>query len=134
MTKSKDRSYGKSHARAGVEAILPAIECWENQYPGYEIELTFPEFTSLCPKTGLPDCGTVVIRYMPDRLCLETKSLKLYLTAFRNLGLFTENAVNRILKSVVQCAKPKWVLVEGLFRARGGIHARITAKYGPVKI
>ncbi len=128
--KTRSRAYTTDHARAGVEAELPEIECWENQYPGYEIVLTFPEFTSVCPKTGLPDFGTIVIRYGPDKWCLETKSLKLYLNAFRNLGIFTENAVNRVLASVVECAKPKWAVVEGVFAARGGVEARITARHG----
>ncbi|MBK8575377.1 MAG: NADPH-dependent 7-cyano-7-deazaguanine reductase QueF [Elusimicrobia bacterium] len=124
------RGYTKSHARAGVGAPLPAIECWENQYPGYEIELRFPEFTSVCPKTGLPDFGTIVIRYQPRRWCLETKSLKLYLTSFRNLGIFTENVVNRIMQSVVRTAEPVWVEVEGRFAARGGLEAVISASHG----
>jgi 7-cyano-7-deazaguanine reductase len=129
--KSRTRSYEESHARAGVDADLPDIECWENQYPDYEISLSFPEFTSVCPKTGLPDFGTIHIRYGPGQWCLETKSLKLYLTAFRNLGVFTENVVNRVLKDVVRCAKPQWAVVEGVFAARGGIEARITARFGP---
>ena len=127
------RGYTQSHARAGVGAPLPEIECWENQYPGYQIELTFPEFTSVCPKTGLPDFGTIVIRYQPNRLCLETKSLKLYLNSFRNLGIFTENVVNRILGSVVKAARPVWVEVEGRFAARGGLEAVITARQGQKK-
>lgn len=127
MTK---RGYTESHARAGVGAPLPEIECWENQYPGYAIELRFPEFTSVCPKTGLPDFGTIVIRYQPRRWCLETKSLKLYLNSFRNLGIFTENVVNRVLQSVVKAAKPVWVEVEGRFAARGGLEAVITARQG----
>jgi 7-cyano-7-deazaguanine reductase len=93
------------------------------------IELSFPEFTSVCPKTGLPDFGTISIRYQPRRWCLETKSLKLYLNSFRNLGIFTENVVNRILRSVVSAA-PVWVEVEGRFAARGGLEARITAQQG----
>jgi 7-cyano-7-deazaguanine reductase len=128
--KKIDRSYTEDHARAGQDAPLPDIECWENQYPGYEIELSFPEFTSVCPKTGLPDFGKLTLRYGPDKLCLETKSLKLYLTAYRNLGIFTENVVNRVLADVVKHAKPKWAVVEGLFAARGGIEAKITAAHG----
>jgi 7-cyano-7-deazaguanine reductase len=131
MTVSK-RTYTTRHARAGMDARLPDIECWENQYPGYEIDLSFPEFTSVCPKTGLPDFGTIRIRYMPGRWCLETKSLKLYLNAFRNFGVFTENVVNRVLQDVVRCAKPKWIEVEGRFAARGGIEARIVARQGNV--
>lgn len=127
MTK---RGYTQSHARAGVDAPLPDIECWENQYSGYDIELVFPEFTSVCPKTGLPDFGTITIRYRPQNRCLETKSLKLYLNAFRNLGIFTENVVNRVLQSVVKAARPRWAVVEGRFVARGGLEARITASFG----
>ena len=98
-----------------MDAALPPIDVWENQFPGYRIELTFPEFTSVCPKDGLPDFGTITIRYQPARWCLETKSLKLYLNAFRNLGIFTENVVNRILASVVKDARPLWAEVEGRF-------------------
>ncbi len=124
-----NRSYTKSHAKAGLDVRLPDIDCWENSFSGYDIELSFPEFTSVCPKTGLPDFGIITIRYCPDKLCLETKSLKLYLNSFRNLGIFTENIVNRILDSVVKCAKPKWAEVEGEFAPRGGIEARIVKKY-----
>ncbi|MBL0349647.1 MAG: NADPH-dependent 7-cyano-7-deazaguanine reductase QueF [Elusimicrobia bacterium] len=128
----KSRAYTPTHARSGVGDKLPEIECWENQFPGYTIELIFPEFTSVCPKTGLPDFGTLVIRYAPDRWCLETKSLKMYLNAFRDLGIFTENVVNRVLASVVKDAKPRWAVVEGRFSARGGIEARIAASHGKV--
>ncbi|MGQ0645826.1 MAG: preQ(1) synthase [Elusimicrobiota bacterium] len=128
--KRTGRLYSASQAEAGVDARLPDIECWENQYPGYEVSLSFPEFTSVCPRTGLPDFGVLRIRYGPKKLCLETKSLKLYLNAFRNLGIFTENAVNRVLKDVVRCAKPGWAEVEGVFAARGGIEARVTARFG----
>lgn len=124
------RSYSKSHARAGIGAPLPDIECWENQFLGYAIELRFPEFTSVCPKTGLPDFGTILIRYQPRHWCLETKSLKLYLNSFRNLGIFTENVVNRILNSIVRAAHPVWVEVEAQFAARGGLEALIKARYG----
>ena len=130
MKRKVVREYTEIHARAGVDVALPNIACFENQFPGYEIVLTFPEFTSVCPRTGLPDFGTIVIRYQPDRWVLETKSLKLDLNAYRNLGIFTENAVNRVLESVVVCAKPKWAVVEGTFSARGGIAARIIARHG----
>jgi 7-cyano-7-deazaguanine reductase len=122
--------YTRIHARAGLTAKLPRIECFENQFRGYEVRLEFPEFTSVCPRTGLPDFGTLVIRYRPDKWALETKSLKLYLNAYRNLGIFTENVVNRVLESVVRDARPVWAVVEGLFQARGGIGARITATHG----
>lgn len=126
------RTYTETHARSGLKDALPAIECWENQFPGYEIVLNYPEFSSICPKTGLPDVGTIIIRYMPDKWCLETKSLKLFFTAFRNVGIFTENVVNRVLQQVVKDAKPKWAEVTGQFAARGGMEAVITATYGKV--
>lgn len=126
------RSYTETHAKSGLKDALPSIECWENQFPSYEIELVYPEFSSICPKTGLPDVGTLTIRYMPKRLCLETKSLKLFYVAFRNLGIFTENVVNRVLAQVVKDAQPVWAEVTGRFAARGGLEAVITARQGKV--
>jgi 7-cyano-7-deazaguanine reductase len=124
------RQYSDEHAEAGVHADLPEIECWQNQYPtGYEIEIEMPEFTSVCPKTGLPDHGTLVLRYVPDELCLELKSLKMYTLAYRNLGIFQENVVNRVLEDVVKAAKPWEATVIGDFMPRGGVHTRITATY-----
>src|SRR5260370_4937938 len=90
--------YTEQHARSGINTELPTIECWPNQFPGYEITIAMPEFTSICPKTGLPDFGTITVRYHPDKLCLELKSLKGYFMAYRSLGIFYENAVNRILR------------------------------------
>jgi 7-cyano-7-deazaguanine reductase len=124
------RGYTDEHAEAGVRAVLPAIETWPNQYQtGYEIEIEMPEFTSVCPKTGLPDHGTVTLRYIPDQLCLELKSLKMYALAYRNLGIFQENVVNRMLADVVRAAKPMEATVRGDFAARGGISTRITASW-----
>ena len=100
------RAYTDEHARAGIDAPLPEIETWPNSFPDYEIEIVMPEFTSVCPKTGLPDFGRLMLRYMPDKLCLELKSLKMYLLAYRNLGIFQENVVNRFLRDVVKAAKP----------------------------
>ena len=100
------RAYTDEHAAAGIDAALPEIETWPNQFPGYEIEIVIPEFTSVCPKTGLPDFGKLTLRYVPDKLCLELKSLKMYLLAYRNLGIFYENVVNRFLRDVVAAAKP----------------------------
>lgn len=122
--------YSDRHASAGVNAKLPAIECWPNQYPNYEISITIPEYTSICPKTELPDFGTITIRYCPKRDCVELKSLKMYLLAYRNLGIFYENAVNRMLQDIVKACKPKWCVVRGDFSSRGGIHSSIEAKYG----
>jgi 7-cyano-7-deazaguanine reductase len=122
--------YTEEHARAGVNAALPDIETWPNQYPdGYEIEIVIPEFTSVCPKTGLPDSGEITLRYVPSRLCLELKSLKMYSLAYRNLGIFQENIVNRFLADVVKAARPASATVTGEFAPRGGIFSRITASY-----
>lgn len=124
------RQYTDEHAVAGVDAPLPEIETWPNQFgSGYEIEIQTPEFTSVCPKTGLPDHGTITLRYVPDKRCLELKSLKMYWLAYRNLGIFQENAVNRILRDVVKYAKPVSATVRGEFTPRGGVYSTITANY-----
>lgn len=121
--------YTEEHARAGIQAPLPDIETWPNQYPGYEIEIVVPEFTSVCPKTGLPDFGKITLRYTPDKRCLELKSLKIYLLAYRNLGIFYENAVNRILRDLVKAARPVTLTVTGEFTPRGGISTTVTASW-----
>jgi 7-cyano-7-deazaguanine reductase len=115
--------------RRRVEHKFPAIETWSNQFPGYEIVVDDPEFTSVCPKTSLPDFGTVTIRYMPDKRCLELKSLKEYLQSYRNLGIFQENIVNRVLEDVVRWARPVWAEVKGDFRPRGGISTVVVARW-----
>jgi 7-cyano-7-deazaguanine reductase len=121
--------YTPEHASAGLDHDFPEIETWPNQFPGYEIVVDDPEFTSVCPKTGLPDFGNIVIRYVPDRLCLELKSLKEYLQTFRNLGIFQENVVNQVLEDVVRWAKPVSAEVKGEFRPRGGISTIVIAKW-----
>jgi 7-cyano-7-deazaguanine reductase len=121
--------YSEQHAQSGIAAELPTIECWPNQFPGYDITIAMPEFTSICPKTGLPDFGTITIRYRPDRLCLELKSLKAYFNAYRNLGIFYENAVNRILRDVVNVCQPVSAKVTGEFSTRGGMRSVIEAEY-----
>ena len=123
------RIYTDEHAAAGVNAKLPDIETWPNQYPGYEIEIVMPEFTSVCPKTGLPDFGRLVLRYVPDRSCLELKSYKMYLLAYRDLGIFQENVVNRVLRDVVKAAKPVTATVVGEFTPRGGLGTVVTAAW-----
>jgi len=121
--------YAAEHARAGIKARLPEIETWSNQYGGYEIVISIPEYTSVCPRTGLPDFGTITLRYMPAAHCLELKSLKQYILAYRNLGIFYENAVNRILDDVVRACRPKWAVVTGEFTTRGGMRATIEARF-----
>jgi 7-cyano-7-deazaguanine reductase len=123
------RGYTDEHAAAGIDAALPEIETWPNQFPDYEIEIAIPEFTSMCPKTGLPDFGKLTLRYMPDKKCLELKSLKMYLLAYRNLGIFYENVVNRFLRDVVAAAKPVSATVTGEFTPRGGLQSKITATF-----
>jgi len=124
------RAYTDEHAESGVRSELPEIETWPNQYPeDYQIEIVMPEFTSVCPKTGLPDFGKIVLRYVPDKLCLELKSYKMYLLAYRDLGIFQENATNRILADVVKHAKPRSATVVGDFSARGGLTTVVTAHW-----
>ena len=126
---STQARYTPEHAEAGLDAKLPDIETWPNQFPGYEIVIDDPEFTSVCPKTGLPDFGVITLRYMPDKSCLELKSYKEYLQCYRNLGIFQENIVNRVLEDVVRCARPIWAEVKGDFRPRGGISTVVVARW-----
>ncbi len=121
--------YTARHAKAGLDARLPAIETWPNQFPGYEIQIEIPEFTSVCPKTGLPDFGVLTLTYVPDKLCLELKSFKHYILAYRNLGIFYENVVNRLLADVVRTVKPVSASVVGRFTPRGGLRSTVTATY-----
>jgi 7-cyano-7-deazaguanine reductase len=123
------RAYTDEHARSGIDAILPDIETWPNQFSGYEIEVLITEFTSVCPKTGLPDFGKLTLRYTPDKLCLELKSLKMYLLTYRNLGIFYENVVNKFLRDVVRAAKPVSAEVIGEFTPRGGLQSKVTATW-----
>lgn len=121
--------YSEEHARAGIRAPLPRLETWANQFPGYRITISIPEYTSVCPRTGLPDFGTITVHYEPDRHCLELKSLKQYVGAYRNLGIFYENAVNRILRDVVAACRPRWAVVRGEFTPRGGMRSTVEARY-----
>jgi len=121
--------YTAEHAKSGLNFNFPEIETWPNQFPAYEIEIDIPEFTSVCPKTGLPDFGALTLRYMPRQRCLELKSLKEYLICYRNLGIFQENIVNQMLEDVVRAADPEWALVRGVFRPRGGIGTVVEARW-----
>jgi len=107
------------------------LETFPNPRPGREYEITFEcgEFTCLCPRTGQPDFATVRIRYVPDRLCVELKSLKLYLWSFRDEGHFHEDVTNRILDDLVRVLAPTKIVVEGDFKVRGGIHTVVTASH-----
>lgn len=121
--------YTKKHARSGIDTPLPKIECFENQFKNYEITISIPEFTSICPRSGQPDFGTITIRYIPGQWCVELKSLKTYILAYRNLGIFYENAVNRILSDFVKASKPIRAAVSGEFNVRGGMKSTIEATY-----
>lgn len=122
--------YTREHAESGQELKLPPLETWENQYDrDYEIAIEVPEYTSICPKTRLPDFGVLTIRYVPRKLCLELKSLKYYLLAYRNVGIFYENAVNRICDDLVHACRPKKLTVSGIFNTRGGMRSTITVTY-----
>jgi len=124
------KKYNDKHAKAGIKAKLPGIETFSNNYErDYVVEHVNPEFTSVCPKTGLPDFGKITVRYVPDKLLVELKSLKMYMLAFRNLGIFQENSVNRILDDVVAACRPKNAQVIGEFAPRGGIASRVVASY-----
>ncbi len=106
---------------------LPPLEVWENQYPDrdYRIRIEIPEFTCVCPKTGLPDFATIAIEYVPDRFCVELKSLKLYMLAFRNVGIFHEHAVNRVRDDFLAHISPRSLEIHGDFGTRGGIRTTV---------
>jgi 7-cyano-7-deazaguanine reductase len=107
------------------------LETFPNPKPGrdYEIEIRCPEFTSVCPKTGLPDFGEIVITYVPDELCLELRALKYYMVEFRNQGIFYEAVTNRILDELAEASRPRRMTVVGDFSVRGGISTVVTATY-----
>ncbi len=110
---------------------IRSLEVFENlhQSRDFEIEMICPEFTCLCPKTGQPDFADLEIRYIPDKVCIELKSLKLYLWSFRNEGAFHEKVINDILDDLVLVSRPRWMEVIGVFKVRGGIHTTVSANY-----
>lgn len=107
------------------------LETFPNQFPDreYEIEIVCPEFTAVCPKTGQPDFGTITIQYVPDRTCVELKSLKMYLQEYRDRGIYYEHSINVILDDLVSACRPRRMVVVGQFTPRGGISSRITARF-----
>jgi len=110
---------------------LPRIETWKNEYPDkdYAVRIETDEFTCLCPKTGLPDFANIRIDYRPAKLCVELKSFKLYLLAFRNIGIFHEHLASRVLDDFIAAAKPKWARIETRFKSRGGIVTTVEREY-----
>jgi 7-cyano-7-deazaguanine reductase len=109
----------------------PEIEVWENQYQDrdYTIYMDIPEFTCICPKTGLPDFAEIKIEYSPQKYCIELKSFKLYTIYYRNIGIFHEHVVNRILEDFVKAVKPRRAKIAAVFNPRGGITTSVTREY-----
>ncbi len=118
-----------------ISIAMLSLETFPNQFAGrdYEIEITCPEFTAVCPKTGQPDFATIVITYVPGETVIELKSLKLYLFGFRDRGIFYEHATNTILDDLVKACAPRRMTVIGKFTPRGGISSKITATYESAK-
>lgn len=119
--------------QSGVRALkTPRIDTWKNQYSDrdYVIRVDIPEFTCICPKTGLPDFAEIAIQYIPDRECLELKSLKYYTLFYRDIGIFNEHVVNKMLDDLVKSCRPRWMRLVGEFNARGGIKTTVEAEYG----
>lgn len=114
-----------------MTAFRDKLETFKNEFPerDYRIEIVAPEFTSVCPKTGQPDFGTLTITYTPEKKCVELKSLKLYLQSFRNEGIFYENVTNQILDDLVAVLAPRWIKLEAAFTPRGGISTTVTAQH-----
>ena len=110
---------------------MPAIEVWENQYADRDfiVDLEIPEFTCICPKTSLPDFALIKVSYKPSKVCLELKSLKMYLTEYRQVGIFHEHLVNKLIDDFVSACKPRWMKVEVIMNPRGGIATTVTAQY-----
>jgi len=109
----------------------PKIDVWLNQYPDkeYVIAMDIPEFTCICPKTGLPDFACIKIEYSPGEYCIELKSFKMYTIFYRNIGIFHEHVVNKILEDFVQAVCPRWAKITGVFNPRGGITTTVIREY-----
>ena len=118
--------------KRGLKEILESkLEVFDNKYPhrDYEITITDPEFTCLCPRTGYPDFATIEVKYVPDKYCLELKSFKLFINKYRDRGIFHEEAVNEILEELVKVVQPRYMFVRGDFNPRGNVHTVVTAEY-----
>ena len=109
----------------------PKIDIWLNQYPDkiYSINLEIPEFTCICPKTGLPDFACIIIEYSPRKYCIELKSLKMYTIFYRNIGIFHEHLINKMLEDFVRVSRPRWAKIKGVFNPRGGIITTVSRQY-----
>jgi 7-cyano-7-deazaguanine reductase len=113
----------------------PKIDVWRNKYADkdYTVKIEVPEFTSICPHTGLPDFATITINYIPDKWCVELKSFKMYTIFYRDIGIFNEHVVNKILDDFVKACDPRWFSITGEFNARGGIKTTVSAEYSKGK-
>lgn len=129
MLKPKSAYEGLQENIRGLKT--PQIEIWKNQYPDkvYSICLEIPEFTCICPKTGLPDFATIRIEYSPGKYCVELKSFKMYTIFYRNLGIFHEHLANRLLDDFVRACRPRWAKITSEFNPRGGIKTTVVREY-----
>ena len=124
---------GRTFAFESQDALTPEVlETFPYEYPAREalVEIETDEWSCVCPFSGLPDFGTLAIRYLPSDVCIELKSLKYYLTSFRNVGIYQEHAANRVLEDLVACSTPRWMEVELDYRLRGGLHTTVTVVHG----
>jgi len=134
--KNKKSKMSKNKSYEGLQNKIrsmktPKIDVWTNQYADrdYTIDLEFPEFTCICPKTALPDFANIKISYIPDKKCLELKSLKMYFIFYRDVGIFHEHVTNKILDDIVKAARPRWAKVDVIMNTRGGISTSVTAEF-----
>jgi 7-cyano-7-deazaguanine reductase len=124
---------GRTFAFENQEVLTPEVlETFPYEYPAREalVEIETDEWSCVCPFSGLPDFGTLAIRYLPSDACIELKSLKYYLTSFRNVGIYQEHAANRVLEDLVACCAPRWMEIELDYRLRGGLHTTVTVVHG----
>lgn len=117
------------HARAGLSEPLPPLTVLPNRFRRYVITISIPEYSSVCPRSGLPDTGTITIEYEPGRWIVELKALKYYILAYRNLGIFYENAVNRIARDFLRAVRPRRAIIRGEFNPRGGISTKVVVRH-----
>lgn len=139
INKRKTRKLKEDNISSSYEGLqenvrslkTPPLEVWKNQYADkeYTVRIEIPEFTCICPKTGLPDFALITIEYSPKKYCIELKSLKMYTIFFRNVGIFHEHLINKILEDFVLACNPRWIKVTGVFNPRGGITTTVTREY-----
>lgn len=124
---------GRTFSFDGQDTLTPEVlETFPYEYPAREalVEIETDEWSCVCPFSGLPDFGTLAVRYLPSDVCIELKSLKYYLTGYRNVGIYQEHAANRVLEDLVACCRPRWMEVELDYRLRGGLHTVVTVAHG----